>query len=918
VTDPFDNTAYPSPFDYHSWVENKLTELKHDGSYRYFLALEKSAIDFPVFHFINQKGQSVQAVNWCGNDYLAMSTSPQVVEMLRSTVKISGAGSGGTRNIAGTTIHHLGLENELADWHKKEAALLFNSAYQANQTAMATIGRQLPELIFISDEENHASLIEGMRAVPNKKIRFRHNDLAHLEEILTSIPVDQPKLIVFESVYSISGTLAPIVEILGLAKKYHALTYIDEVHAVGLYGEEGAGLIEHCKLESEVDIINGTLSKAIGVFGGYLAGSKCWMDFFRSYGPGFIFTTSLPPGICAAANASIQFIRSNRNLRIQFFNQVKHLRAALDARGIGYSGQSSHITHVLIGSETKCKRITDQLLEEHGIYIQPVNFPTVPYGRACLRITITPKHTKDQIDSLVMALNKVMNTRMILTGRGSKLSRIQMDIVKNKIEAVDPLTEIQINYKESLGDQLKDIPLHTQDGTDFFTQSIAGELDRGQADLAVHSLKDMSGAHFFGNHRFAVVDRDNTRDLAIFNQNIIKRLQEGKPIRIGTCSFRRETMATEFLSKALPYFGKTKQLITSNIRGNVDTRLKKLDQGEYDGILLAVAGVNRLLNEEATRQEITSLLSNKKIMVLPLIDCVPAPCQGAIVVEACADNLKACTLLKKINNAELLEDCEQEKKIALNYGAGCIQHFGVTTIKAGKEKWQYASGIDQHGRSFEDWYGIQLPEFNSAPDTIIGSDELGFKPFRTYTASASSLPFSKSYFIAHSAVMENALDTNRYQNSRIWTAGTSSWFKLAELGVWVEGCADSMGLNSILPLWSSRLINLKQEEVMILTNVPSAQRWTNSGWTAKGTYEIRYESSLIDKYKLQSAKLVFWHCYAHLDTVKEIIPAGLLHACLPGRTGDLLKQQGIEPVLFPTLTAFKQWKKKYSLSHIAA
>lgn len=916
--DPSDFTPSPFPFDYQSWVENKLSDLREDGSYRYFLTVEKSAGNFPVFDFVNQNNQVNQAVNWCGNDYLAMSTSSGVLEILQSTVQKTGAGSGGTRNIAGTTINHLQLEKELADWHKKEAALVFNSAYQANQTAMTTLGRQLPELVFISDEENHASLIEGMRAVANKKIRFRHNDLLQLEEILSTIPIEQPKLIVFESVYSISGTLAPLAEILGLAKKFNALTYIDEVHAVGLYGEQGAGLIEQSGLESEVDFINGTLSKAIGVFGGYLSGSKSWMDFFRSFGPGFIFTTSLPPAICAAATASIQFIRSNKSLRTQFFDRVSELRSALNTYGIVYSGQGSHITRVLIGSEKKCKLVTDQLLQEHGIYIQPVNYPTVLHGQACLRITITPKHTSEQINTLAAALYSVTANLLILTGRSSKLSRIQLNIVKNRILDIEPALEIQINYKESLGDQLKDIPLHTQDGTDFFTQSIVDELDGGKADLAVHSLKDMSGAHFFGNHRFAVVDRDDVRDLAIFNPDIMERLREGKPIRIGTCSFRRETMATEFLSKALPYLGKAKQLITSNIRGNVDTRLKKLDRGEYDGILLAVAGVNRLLKEESTRHEIVALLGNKKIMVLPLIECVPAPCQGAIVAEANAENSEACMVLNKINNADLFEDCLSEKKIALNYGAGCIQHFGVTTIKSGNEKWQFASGIDQHGRSFDDWYGIRLPEFNFPPDSIIGSEELGFKANRTYVSLDSGLPYSKAYFIAHSAVLENAKDTRQYLGSRIWTAGTSSWIKLAEQGIWVEGCADSMGLNSIAALLDTPLIDLTKDDLLILTNLVSAERWQSTGWKSQGTYDIRYESNLLDKYKLQSAKLLFWNCYAHLDAVKELIPPGLVHACLPGRTGDLLRQQGINPFIFPTLAAFKQWKKKYSLSHIAA
>jgi hydroxymethylbilane synthase len=498
------------------------------------------------------------------------------------------------------------------------------------------------------------------------------------------------------------------------------------------------------------------------------------------------------------------------------------------------------------------------------------------------------------------------------------LSRIQLDIVQNKIKDLEPDVQIQVNYRESLGDQLKDTPLHTQDGTDFFTQAIAGELDAGTADMAVHSLKDMSGAHFFGEHRFAVVDREDARDLAIFNPDIIDRLKEGKPIRIGTCSFRRETMATEFLSKALPYFGKTKQLTTLNIRGNVDTRLKKLDRGEYDGILLAVAGVNRLLKEESTKKEIADLLRNKKIMVLPVIECVPAPCQGAIVAETSADNEKACTILDKINNTTLYEDCLAEKKIALTYGAGCIQHFGVTTVKSGNETWRFASGIDQYGRTFEDWYGIHIPDINFPANSIIGSEELGFKANRTYVALDSGLPDSKAYFIAHSAVLECAIDKRQYSGSRIWTAGTSSWIKLAGQGIWVEGCADSMGLNSIESLLNSPLIDLKMDDLLVLTNVTSAERWQSTGWKSQGTYDIRYESSLIDKYKLQSAKMVFWNCYAHLDAVKELIPQGLVHACLPGRTGDLLRQQGINPVLFPTLAAFIQWKKKYSLSHIAA
>lgn len=915
--DPFEATP-SSHFNYQSWVDGKLSALKREGSYRYFLTMDKSAAGFPTFSYSNIQGQRAEAVNWCGNDYLAMSTLPGVLDILQSTAWQSGAGSGGTRNIAGSTIHHYNLETELASWHKKEAALVFNSAYQANLTALATIGRQMPELVFISDEENHASMIEGMRAVSNKKIVFRHNDPVHLEEILSAIPADQPRMIVFESVYSISGTVAPVNEILSLAKKYHALTYIDEVHAVGLYGHEGAGWVEQLGLEAEVDFINGTLSKAVGVIGGYLTGSKTWMDFFRSYGPGFIFTTSLPPAICAAAVASIQYIRANPALRLQFFENVNHLRNALDHAGILYSGTASHITRIMIGSETKCKQVTDHLLHYFGVYIQPVNYPTVPHGQACLRITITPRHSRDQIKALVTGLVCSLQTQVTLIGRGSKLSRIQLDLVKKKIESELPYSGVGINFKDSLGDQLNETPLHTQEGTDFFSRLITQEVDDGQADLAVHSLKDMSGSHFFGAHRFAVVDRDDPRDLAIFNADVIQRLKEGKPIRIGTCSFRRETMATEFLSKALPHFGKSRVLIPVPIRGNIDSRLKKLDRGEYDGILLAVAGINRLLKEESTKDEIRSLLRDKKIMVLPLIDCVPAPCQGAIVAEASPDNHKACIILNQINDPILFDDCILEKKIALQYGSGCIQKFGVTTIQSGTEKWQYAAGIDAQGRSFEDWYGIRHPEAELSPEKIISSDELGFKVYRNYNSPSPPWPGVKSCFIAHSAVVENEFDLRLLAATRIWTAGTGSWFKLAEKGIWVEGCSDAMGLNSILPLLNSRVVNLSREDICILTNTDSAERWTTTGWKAIGTYDIRYESSLIDKYKLQAAGLVFWNCFAHFETVKDLIPSSLLHACLPGQTAELLKQRGITPFIFPTTGSFKKWKKSYFLSHYAA
>lgn len=392
-------------------LRQKIAGLKEHGNYRYFLEVNKSAQHFPLFYYQNTEGIQRSAVNWCSNDYLCMSTEEEIISRLSFTMHRSGTGSSGTRNISGTTVHHLALENRLASWHKKEGALLFNGAYQANFTTLQTLGRHIPELVFISDERNHASLIEGIRAAGNPKIIFRHNDLSHLEEILKNLPLDQPKIIVFESVYSITGNVAPIKQITALAKKYKAISYVDEVHAVGLYGDNGSGMIASIELQSDVDIINGTLSKAIGVFGGYIAASGLLIDFIRSFGSGFIFTTSLPPAVCSAASKSIELISKNADWRMQLHNNVRLLRAALDKHGIKYYENESHITSVKVGDSRLCKEVADALLSRQGIYLQPINAPTVPLGEECLRIVITRKHQLKHINHLAHSLQKILHEK---------------------------------------------------------------------------------------------------------------------------------------------------------------------------------------------------------------------------------------------------------------------------------------------------------------------------------------------------------------------------------------------------------------------------------------------------------------------------------------------------------------------------
>jgi 5-aminolevulinate synthase len=394
--------------DYLNILNQKLQALKESGSYRYFLDVNKSAQHFPRFYYENEMGEKKTAINWCSNDYMCMSVHEEVIGKLNFVAHRSGAGSGGTRNISGTTIYHKELENTLSGLHKKEAALLFSGAYLANTTALSTLGKLFKDVVFISDEENHASLIEGIKGCHAEKYIFRHNDTNHLEEILKMIAADRPKIIVFESVYSISGTIGPVEEIILLAKKYNCLTYIDEVHAVGLYGKDGGGITSQLGLQAGIDIINGTLAKGFGVVGGYIAADKTIVDAVRSFGSGFIFTTSLPPAVCAAATKSIELLRNNNEWRDKFKANIKLLRSKLKEYDVEFNNNDTHITTISIGNESACKKTADILLREYGLYLQPVNFPTVKKGEACLRITTTLKHDETEMIYLAQSLKKVL------------------------------------------------------------------------------------------------------------------------------------------------------------------------------------------------------------------------------------------------------------------------------------------------------------------------------------------------------------------------------------------------------------------------------------------------------------------------------------------------------------------------------
>lgn len=390
-------------------IQEKLSALKSSGQYREFITLNRICGQYPLARMPSASSSDKPIVMWCSNDYLGMSQHPFVLAAMHQAIDDYGAGAGGSRNIGGTHQSYFELETSIADWHGKEAALVFPTGYSSNDATIQCLLRLTPNVLVISDEKNHASIINGVRSTTVERSVFRHNDVSHLEEILAAQPLDRPKLVIFESIYSMDGDIAPIAEIVAIAKKYQALTYLDEVHAVGIYGPRGAGIAADLGLTDQIDFIQGTMAKAIGIIGGYVAASHHFIDAIRSFASGFIFTTALPPAVVTACHTSISHLMTSTHERHALHTKTLILRDELQKAGIPVMPCSqSHILPVLVGDARKCKAASDRLLKKHGIYLQPINPPTVAVGTERFRVNVTPNHTIDHINALVSALIEVL------------------------------------------------------------------------------------------------------------------------------------------------------------------------------------------------------------------------------------------------------------------------------------------------------------------------------------------------------------------------------------------------------------------------------------------------------------------------------------------------------------------------------
>jgi hydroxymethylbilane synthase len=510
-----------------------------------------------------------------------------------------------------------------------------------------------------------------------------------------------------------------------------------------------------------------------------------------------------------------------------------------------------------------------------------------------------------------------MKKQFHIVCRGSWLSLAQAELFTAKVKAVFPEVELHTIIRETAGDKNQSTPLHLVEGKDFFTKDIQDFLKTGGADFAVHSMKDVSSEEFFANHEYALFDRDDLRDVAIFNEDVIERLQQGQLIRIGTSSPRRSTMALDFLQQGLPWLGTQPRLQALPVRGNVDRRLQQLQEGKFDALILAAAGLNRLLRYEPAEATIRQLLQGRKMMLLPLFECAPAAGQGAIVAETSGDNHDAIKILQAINDPELKNAISSERRFADKYGYGCSREFGVFHLQTNNTRFTYAAGRDEVYRSFEEW-SFDMDGLDASEAMFSTAEHM--KDFFGYQLLAHTVidPKASALFIAsHKAVHNDALVWHCKQR-RVWAAGVKTWLQLSQKGIWVQGCADGLGMELLQSVWEAPLFNLPVSQLQVITNRNSAEEWCKGGWLAAASYQLLPALSETVRQQIAQARYIFWTSFQQYELCCKLLRPDVTHVCPAGKTAQLFQQAGISPVIFPTIKAFRQWKQSAIRSHNVA
>ena len=498
-----------------------------------------------------------------------------------------------------------------------------------------------------------------------------------------------------------------------------------------------------------------------------------------------------------------------------------------------------------------------------------------------------------------------MHEHFKIACRGSWLSRAQVEIFKQKVYALAPDITFEVVVIETAGDKNQTTPLHLVEGKDFFTKEIQEVIINGIADFALHSMKDVSSEEYFKGTTYAVIDRDCIQDTVIFNKNILEKLKKGQEITIGTSSPRRNYAALNFLAKALPALGPKPNLKSIPIRGNVDTRLKKLDRGEYDGVVLAVAGINRLLRYAPAVDTIQTLLRDKLKMVLPLFECPPAAGQGAIVAEAASENKRAVRILEKIENGQLTQAVKSERKSAYKYGYGCSQQFGTFHLDLHTTPFTYSAGLDNQQNTILD-FDFYVPLQTKDKVLFTGTDYMG-KSFK-YTYKQDQLVLSDFVFVANHKAVHSPAFIEALQSKKVWAAGYRTWTELAKKGIWVEGCADGLGLDFIQPVLFSKYVNAQKSEVTILTSQSGYERWKEEGWKATHSYQATATPSTEIIKGVSEADIILWTSFEQYLSLKDYTKPNVVHCSLYGKTCDLLKESNINPIVFPGIKAFQTWR----------